>query len=367
MRSGGTRQLWLPLPTPPQLALLHLALSEKFDADAFDRWSRSVGTALDEGSRRLLPILYPCLNASGLRHPWLPSIREMHARALLRNRLLVHRAVGLVDRLTRSGISALLLKGVALAPAYYGDLGRRPMSDVDLMVAPSASPRSWQDIVTADTAMRLRGRALHADTYLDRDGIEYDIHRFLLPELAFGDAGRRLWQRAEPLRFGHQTCLTLCPEDHVFHLLGHGLRVSDVPPLRWIADAAMVLRARPRFDWQLLVEEARATAMSVPVARGLSFLVENEFAGAVAAEALSRLEAMPSRHADRYLFAGQMKSPDLLYSLLRPFLLYRRLRRLSPAAARPGFIRFLADLWGLRARRSIPGAFLGKLAAKLRS
>jgi Uncharacterised nucleotidyltransferase len=367
MRSGGSRQLWLPLPTPPQLALLQLALAENFDADAFDRWSRSAGRALDEGSRRLLPILYPCLKASGMRHPWLQSIRQMHARALLRNRLLVHRAIELADRLARSGIPTLLLKGVALAPAYYGDLGRRPMSDIDLMVAPSASPRTMEDVVTADTAMRLRGRALHADTYLDREGIEYDIHRYLLPELAFDDAGRALWKRAEPLQFGRQTCLTLCPEDHVFHLLGHGLRVSDVPPLRWIADAAMVLRARPGFDWHILIEEAQATEMAVPVARGLSFLVEHEFAGAGAAEALRRLEAMPSRRADRYLFAGQMKPPGLLYSLLRPFLLYRRLRGLSPAAAKPGFSRFLADLWGLRARRSIPGAFLGKLVAKIRS
>jgi hypothetical protein len=360
-------RLWSPLPNEPQLRLLQFVLSPAFDVAGFAAWSKTIGPqSLDEGSRRLLPSLYTRLKTTGTEHPWLSAAWGMHARSLYRNRLLIQRGLLLVDRLAQSGVSSLLLKGAALGPGYYADLGQRPMVDFDLMV-PEATPHCLvEDLLTADGGMQLRERALHAHTYLDRDGLQYDIHWHLLPELAYRGSSRRLWDRAVPLQLEQVSQMTLRAEDHVFHLLAHGLRISDVPPLRWIVDATVVLRARPAFDWRLLVDEARETATAIPVARGLSLLVEQGFAGGGAIDALAQLHALPKRRPDSYLFAGQMRQPSFLYSFFRPVLLYCRLRRLAGVSPVQGFGRFLVVLWDLKHRRQIPGAFLGKLGAKLK-
>jgi hypothetical protein len=358
--------LWSPLPTATQLGLLRLVLLARLDAAALMAWGDAADLrALDQGSLRLLPSLYLRLKAAGIDHPWRPFMEGLHRRSLYRNRILVHRGLAVVTTLAREGISCLLLKGAALGARYYADLGERPMGDFDILVPLATPPAKVQALLTAGGSMRLRERALHAHTYLDGDSFEYDIHWHLLPELAYAGSSRRLWERAESVRLNGESWLTLCPEDHVFHLLAHGLRVSGVPPLRWIVDTVAVLQASPDFNWSRLIEHTQQTAMTIPVACGLSFLVSEGFIGNDGAEALRLLEALPRRLVDRYVFAGQMRPPSLGYSVLRPFLLYARLKRLAGEGFVPGFAQFLAALWDLESPRRIPGALLGKLGAKL--
>ncbi|HUA77980.1 MAG TPA: nucleotidyltransferase family protein, partial [Acetobacteraceae bacterium] len=338
-----------------QRQLMRLALAPAFDPEAFAHWSGAVELArLDEGTRRLLVFLYPRLLAAGGRHPWLPALQRMHMHSVLRNRMLMHLGLRLVDRLARSGVPALLLKGAALAPVYYDDAGQRPMSDFDFMVPASTPQHLVERLLTSDGPMRLRDRALHAHTYLDEHGTQFDIHWHVTPELAYAGFSRRLWERAERMRLGQATAMTLRAEDHMIHLLVHGMRVSMVAPLRWVVDAAMILRRRPAFDWRLVAATARAGAIEVPIARGLSYLVAEGIAGGHAAAALADLEAARGRRSERYLFLGQMRRPSRLYSLLRPILLFRRLSRLEGEIAAAGFARFLVCLWDLDRRRQIP-------------
>jgi len=366
MTASHPSRLWSPLPTTTQLVLLRLILSPRFDVAGLAAWSQAEDMrTLDQGSQRLLPSLYLRLKAEGIDHPWLPVMQGFHRRSLYRNRLLLHRGLAVARALTSDGIACLLLKGAALGPRYYADLGERPMGDFDLLLSDRTPAARVQALMTGRQAMSLRDRALHAHTYLDRDGFEYDIHWHLLPELAYAGSSMSLWRRAEFMPMAGETWLTLCPEDHVFHLLAHGLRVSEVPPLRWIVDTVAVLRASPGFDWGRLVEQTRLTATAVPIARGLSFLVREGFVGDEGAKALRLLEAMPRRWVDRYVFAGQMRRPSLGFSMLRPFLLYSRLKRLAREEFTPGFARFLATLWDVENPRRISGAVLGKLGAKL--
>jgi hypothetical protein len=362
----GHRRIWTPYPTPIQLRLLHLVLSAELDPDDLLSWTKAVsGQRLDQGSRSLLPSLYLRLEAEGLDHPWLAAMQRMHRRTFYRNRLLIHRALGAVSALAAKGISALLLKGAAIGPGYYTDLGARAMGDVDIMVPEGTPPVAVERLLRGELGMKLRNRALHAHTYLDGAGFEYDIHWYLLPELAFAGSTRSFWESAEPIELEGQSCRTLCPEDHVFHLLVHGLRISDVSPLRWIVDTVTVLRRSPGFDWQRLVQQASRTAVVTPVVRGLSFLMGECFLSGDAADTLAAVEALAERWQDRYIFAGQMREPSLVYSASRPFLLYSRLQRLGGKGCQSSFSGFLAALWDLESPRKIPRAALEKLGAKL--
>ena len=363
-------RIWSPLPTQAQMRLLRLILADRPDPDELAAWTREVDIeTLDEGSVRLLPSLYRRLSAAGLDHPWLPRMRGWHRRAFYLNQLLIHRGLRVVKALAKQGVPSLLLKGSGLGRRYYGDLGERPMGDFDILLPEEAPLDQVMAVLTKDAGLALRDRALHALTLLGQDRLEIDVHRYLLPELAYRGSSRLLWERAEPIEFGGEgeSWRTLSAEDHVFHILVHGLRVSDVPPLRWIVDTAAVLRATPRFDWGLVIEQARLTQMALPVAAGLAFMVGAGFLGPAGEEALRQLQALPVTTRDRLLFSGQMQRPGFAYSCLRPFLLYARLNRLADKSDRPGFPRFLAALWDLESPRKVPAAALAKLGAKFKA
>ena len=363
-------RIWSPLPTQAQMRLLRLILGDRPDPVELEAWTREVDIeTLDEGSARLLPSLFRRLSAAGLDHPWLPRMRGWHRRTFYLNQLLIHRGLRVVRALAKQGVPSLLLKGSGLGPRFYGDLGERPMGDFDILLPDEAPLDRVMAVLTKDAGLALRDRALHALTFLGKDRLEIDVHRHLLPELAYRGSGRLLWERAEAIELGGEgeSWLTLSAEDHVFHILVHGLRVSDVPPLRWIVDTAAVLRATPRFDWGLVVEQARVTEMALPVAAGLAFMVEAKFIGPAGEQALRQLQALPITARDRLLFSGQMQRPGFAYSCLRPFLLYARLNRLADKSDRPGFPDFLAALWDLESPRKVPAAALAKLGARLRA
>jgi len=361
-------RIWSPLPTQAQMRLLRLILADRPDPAELAAWTREVNIeALDQGSVRLLPSLFRRLSAAGLDHPWLPRMRGWHRRTFYLNQLLIHRGLRVVRALAGQGIPALLLKGSGLGPRFYGDLGERPMGDFDILLPEEAPQDAVMAVLTKDAGLALRDRALHAHTFLGKDRLEIDVHRYLLPELAYRGSGRSLWERAAPIELGGEIWRTLSAEDHVFHILVHGLRVSDVPPLRWIVDTAAVLRATPRFDWGLVVEQARRTATAQPIAAGLAFMVEEKLVGAAGQEALRQLQAIPVSARDRLLFSGQMQKPGFAYSCLRPFLLYARLNRLADKRDRAGFPDFLAALWDLESPRKVPGAALAKLGARLKA
>jgi hypothetical protein len=359
-----------PLPTATQLRLLRLILAPSITADALDAWTGSVDLQnLDGGSVRLLPALYTRLAAAGIAHPWLAIMRGWYRRSLYRNRLIVHRGLELVEALEARGVASLLLKGCPLVALYYADPGARPMGDFDILIGESTSRRQVEEILVATGRARLRSRNLHADTYVDRDGFEYDLHWYLVPELAVPGWGRGLWARAQEVSIEGRRFRTLAAEDHLFHALIHGMRVSDVSPLRWIVDVATIVANGPPIDWLRVAEHAERTAIAEPVAQGLGFLLDSGILGEGAKAARAALAAAPVK--DRLLLAGLMRPPSLVFRALRPWLLYRRLARLSDAAGmarhEAGFARFLVDLWNLESPREIPAALWHKILARLRA
>jgi len=274
------RRYWSPLPTATQLRLLRLVLAPVPDRAALDAWTRSVDLEnLDEGSVRLLPALYLRLTAAGIDHPWLAIMRGWYRRALYRNRLIIHRGLDLVGSLENHGVACLLLKGCPLTALYYGDAGARPMGDFDILISESASRRRVEEIMERGGRATLKNRNLHADTYFDRDGFEYDLHWYLVPELAVPGWSRGLWDRAQKVIVEGRRFRTLSTEDHLFHALVHGMRVSDVPPLRWIVDVATITDKVVPVDWLRIAENAEQRAIAAPVARGLGFLLDSGILG----------------------------------------------------------------------------------------
>ena len=115
-------------PTPAQLLLLRAALWRGEDAlAAWTEWAAHADLdRLDEGSHRLLPLVYTNLHALGLAHPWLNRLKGLKRRTWYENRLLFHHMLPVAQAFESAAIKTLALKGPALATLYYPDLGARP-------------------------------------------------------------------------------------------------------------------------------------------------------------------------------------------------------------------------------------------------
>lgn len=81
--------------------------------------------------RRLAEVIGPAVPQS-----FIELVEATADQVRRRNMVLETLAHKLIDDLEGAGIPAMLLKGTALARSIYGDLGLRPSSDIDLLVAP---------------------------------------------------------------------------------------------------------------------------------------------------------------------------------------------------------------------------------------
>lgn len=89
-------------------------------------------------------------------------IQTVLARHLAHNRVRASRmtaaAVELVGRLADDGVPALILKGAHTGPAYFPELGARPASDIDLLVAADDAAAAEAAMVRGGFVLKLRSR-----------------------------------------------------------------------------------------------------------------------------------------------------------------------------------------------------------------
>src|SRR5262249_16920252 len=126
-------------PTREQQLLLRAALASGSEArDAWASWKASADVGhLDEGSRRLLPLLAFNLNRLGVKDPLLAAFSMLHRLAHVENTARLGEAAQALRALRDASIDTLVLKGAAVASLYYPDHGLRPMGDVDVLVPTS--------------------------------------------------------------------------------------------------------------------------------------------------------------------------------------------------------------------------------------
>jgi hypothetical protein len=205
------------------------------------------------------------------------------------------------------GIPVLALKGLALL-RRYGDLGLRPLSDVDVLVRRPHAPALMRALPTAGWRARAddgpapaRTEARLAETHavgFVRGRAEIDLHWASLAEDLSPGGDDRLWSRSTAVTLpvpgtrGAGVSLRLPSDpDLLLQVCVHGARWSRTSAITWVPDALLILKADPRgFDWSALVAEARARRLQVPLAETLRFLRE-ELDAAIPAHVLPALEA----------------------------------------------------------------------------
>ena len=290
-----------PFPDARQTLLLRAALDTGDRArEAWERFLAGGGRVedLDDGSYRLLPQVYRNLESCGVGGDEMIKLRGVYRHAWYRNHVLLHGAGSLVRALQHAGVDVMALKGAAVTALYPGGLGTRPMNDVDLLVAPDDVERAVDVLRAQGFAMdgefpfAVARRIRHSVPFRRQDGLEIDLHWHLLAQ--GGDDGA-VWRRARSWTLAGTEVLVPAPEDQLLHTCVHGVGFFPAP-VRWVADAVLIIRAAGGVEWDILVAHARERDVTVAMAHALRYL-RDEIGAAVPPAVIGKLAAV-ARLAD---------------------------------------------------------------------
>lgn len=270
------------IPTRGQHLLLRAALLTDRDAvlDALTRWAAaSPLESIDQGSARLVPQLYRTLERFGIAHPWTGRFKGMYRRSWLYNELLLEGGRDAIRALSGAGIPVVLLKGAALAASVVEEHALRPMQDFDVLVERGAFRGAvdalWRGGWRIDPPIRDPEPLFtfqHAVSF--RRGIaRVDLHWVAAWGMFDAEGEGEFWRATRRVRFRGEDARVLAAEDHVLQAFVHAtLADSAVPPIRWAADAVLLLRADPTFDWDRLVRMAATRRQSLCAACCVGYL-----------------------------------------------------------------------------------------------
>jgi hypothetical protein len=367
----------------------------------------------DAATRRLLPLLWsrwrqwPHSGDAAAADAVVAGILPEVKRTWLENHRRLKAANALAEQLAAAGVPVMLVKGLPLALQAYGDLGLRPMGDFDLVVPLAQVQPALQVLAAAGwhplpTPLKhsshedgeallppwaLQPRPLeafdapflqvrHSHGFHHASGLEADLHWFVFQGQCDPGVDDGLWHRAIALATvnrapGSQPSPLLLvpdPADHLLLLLSHAARWDAVPAVRWLADAALLLRVAPTLDWDRLRQEARRRRLAALVAPMLALLREQAQA-AVPPDLVRELAAVCLSRRERLLAPVQPGSPDWRGGVEELRYLHRRWRQLRRRAAAgtplPAFHRFACHVLGAPDLRAFHAYALAELKRRL--
>ena len=318
-------------PTECQRLLLQTALLPRARAlAAWIEW-RSRYDFFDhphgDGAFKLYPLVYKRLVAERFDEPLLPRLKGIYRYWWSANQRLFGMASDLLELMHRSAIRTLVLKGGAICPLYYKDVGSRPMSDIDVLVKLDQVGRAlmvlqqagWRP-VTPSVLNDVRFR--HSVEMRNAAGQEFDLHWHAFRECLASDSDDEMWQRARPIQLGRARTLAPDATDTLLHTIVHGIRWNPEPSIRWIPDSMAILRAVPdEIDWDRMLDQADRHRIRVQLHAGLRYLRDTVEAP-IPDRALARLSAIKPTALERmeyhYVSLGAEQRERMFFGYL-PF------------------------------------------------
>ncbi len=355
-------------PNAQQELLLRAALWPGQEAiNAFLQWKAQIDIErLGAGSTRLLPLLRHNLIAQGFDDALLARCQSVARYSWYQNHMLFARSAKTLAALHAAGIDTMILKGSALIALHYRDFSLRPMNDFDILVPTSEfsravkvleeqgwKPQAWRapEMVSDDYFS-----FIHAHAFENREGNSLDLHRHILPQCCENDADDDFWRDAVATSVVETPTRALNAADTLLHICIHGVRWEGVHPLRWVADAMMILKSHD-LDWNRLLEQSRKRHLHLGLHDALQYL-KNQMRADVPDEVLNALQKLPTTRAQHIEYSAWTRDPESYGPLMKLWLRYRWFARWENAVGivNPvsGFVRYLQLVWKLRHPWQIP-------------
>ncbi|CUS44726.1 MAG: nucleotidyltransferase family protein [Pseudomonadota bacterium] len=347
-------------PAPALRDLLRaIALDAPLTPGAIDLLAKATARTADAGILRLLPALRGKRCTEELSETIRTDMEIRYRRTAARYMLFQHVARQISRVLQDERITPLFLKGFPLATTFYASPACRPMSDLDIAVAPADYPAAEALLLKLGFVPRgeeAQGRAIpgvniHAMAFHQPDlRVSVDLHHHVFAASLWNGADHGLWAAAHPFEaLGAGAALTLAPEHHVLHACVHGYgRSIHQLSVRWMLDADLILKRQGRdFRWALLEAEAERHRCGPLVAAALGYLADH-LASPVPTATLARLAALPMAGFDRAYFRQSARLSHSSNRSLRLRLAWNACQRQAGKAFHTPlpFITLLARRWG---------------------
>ncbi|MFC1488446.1 nucleotidyltransferase family protein [Thermodesulfobacteriota bacterium] len=298
-------------PNQYQEYLLKASLLKGKEAiDAWYEWKSNVDVdQLDMGSHRLLPLLYGNLQTQGVEDPLMAKFKGVYRYTWYKNQTSFHKMAAILNAFHNAGIRTMVLKGAALTVLHYRDYGLRPMADFDLLV-PTEQALAAIDLLVdlgwkpIDKSLKTIAKSLfhktrHAEGFKDANGSELDLHWHVLIECLKPNSDIDFWNDAMEMKIKNIATRALSVTDQLFHICVHGGKYCDVSPIRWIADAIMILNtSRSDIDWDRLIVQAEKRRLVLPIKETLSYL-KNKFDASIPQVIIENLNKIPVSKMER--------------------------------------------------------------------
>jgi hypothetical protein len=361
-------------PTKQQELLLRAALLREEEAiPAWEEWMTIVNLdEIDEGSYRLLPLVYHNLHAHNIDSLLMQRLKGLRRHTWYKNQMTINTMAALLRSFRDAGITTLILKGAALVLLYYEDYGLRPMNDFDILV-PAEEARNAVSVLRelnwtprALSFKELTERCLlfkHAQPFDDASGREFDLHWHVLFTCLESTADEDFWNAAIPISVEDVPTFALCATDQLLHVCAHGAWWDPVPPVRWVADAMVILNATPDIDWDRLIEQARRCRLLLPIKETLGYLHDG-LGASIPSAVLQSLRSMPVSNAEQLEYKVRTCPNDLRGPIMELWLQYMQYSRSLGGASllrrASGFPRFLQFSWGIKHLWQVPFYIVAK-------
>jgi Uncharacterised nucleotidyltransferase len=321
---------------------------------------------------RLIPLLSKALTARGVDDPELPRLKGVYQFSWYRNQLLFTDGAALLGALEAAGVTTMLLRGAAMAVAYHGDTGVRPMNDLDVLVQAGdmdrarrvAEAEGWRLVAGSEPFERREAAAALRNDQGRVIRLHWQPSRNVsLPEAAW----KPMWQRAIEVTFHHTATRVPSAADHLVHACIDGARANSGSTLRWVTDGSVLIGAVPGLDWDVVVSEAGRHHVSLLVGEALRYLVEALDLD-VPHGAVEALAATPTTPRERLAHRLSLTTSPRVASAAEVLGRFTRLTADLPlsraVATAPAFLQAML---GVERRRDLPVAAARKAARAVMS
>lgn len=327
-----------PFPSKEQETLLKAALMAGNEAGiAWEEWNSLVNfeSYFDNGSFRLLPLVYKNLVFHKIQHKYISRLKNVYLQSWYKNQKLFYESGNILRQFEEKKIRTLVLKGIPLSILAYKDNGARPMADLDILVPFNQANEAikflksggWKPENDEFIEYNLKyGRSM---MFRNQEGFELDLHWHPLFETRNNDDENDFWKRAIPLELAGFPTFSLCPSDMLLHVIVHGLRWNPEPPIRWVPDAMkLVSTCNDQLDWPYFIRQVRKYRVVLQVKKAFKYLTDN-FHLEIPVPVRKELDQIPVTVAEKLLYReakkDEEKHKDRLFSkLYQLFLIYLR-------------------------------------------
>ncbi|MCK5686756.1 nucleotidyltransferase family protein [bacterium] len=347
-------------PTHEQKLLLRAVLLKGQDAiDAWEQWITIVDfNDIDYGSQRLLPLLYQNLLEHRIKASQLTRYKGVYRRFWLSNQLLFNRIKPVLAALHEAGIEILFFKGAGLVVGCGLNYALRPMDDIDFLVPGKSTLEAikiieelgWQPKSKSASGFHTMN---HAATYHDGRGHFVDLHWHSLMRDMTGNYETGYWERSFSASLDEIPVKIMGITDQLIHICIHGIRWNWIPPIRWIADAVILIETSgTAIDWDYLVEHSEKLGVTLTMYQGLRYL-KNEFDISVPDHVLRYLKSVPVSRWENWEHQLLIRKPLPVFGgHILAIINYRKYHQ--DQYMFPGYFRYLQERWDVASLWQVP-------------